>query len=314
MSAPLLDDWTPAQRQAYRREVVAFRNRLDETGLFTDEALAGLIDRHPKGELDVVSMYHDETGKSIWAAGDWSALSGMELLAAVRAGKLWMNIRHPMESDPAYAPVFARLIQEFRQQSGGHLVLKAQGGILVSSPNAQVSYHCDRTDTMLWHVRGFKTMYVWPTADPFVTELDYERMILKEILENIPYNPEFEAHATAVPMSPGSSVSWPLHGPHRVSNGDSLCVSVTIEYSTLNSTLMNAVFLTNAVLRRRLGLELKSRTTPQALRPLYVLAAQALKPLAPKADAHRANGVQFDVDPGALNCVRWRHGFGPRTA
>lgn len=313
MTAPLLQDWTPDQQKAYRREIVTFQNRLEETGLFSDEALARLIDRHPRGDLDVLTMGRDKTDRKSWAAGDYDHMSGAELIAAVKQGRLWINVRHAMDKDPEYKAVFDRLLREFQTQTRGPKVLKAMGGILISSPNAQVFYHCDRTDTMLWHVRGEKTMYIWEPTEKFVSELDYEKLILKETLEDIPYDPAFDVDATLVRMVPGTSVSWPLHGPHRVVNHDSMNVSVTIEYSTVDCVMANATFYTNAILRRRLGLKPRSRSVPKALRPAYLAASRLLKPLAPKVNAYKTHGRKFTVDPAAPDCVRWKPEFQPAS-
>lgn len=312
MTPPLLDDWTDAQRGAYRREIVVFQNRLAETGLFTDEALARLIERHPRDRLDVLTMGRDKTDPDSWSAGDWEHLSGAELIAAVHTGRLWVNVRGAMATDPEYKAVFDRLLLEFQAQTRGPRVLKASAGVLISSPGVQVFYHCDRTDTMLWHLRGEKTIYLWPTEEAFVSERDYEKLILKETKEDLPYRPEFDAHATQVRLTPGMTVSWPLHGPHRVENGDSLNVSVTIEYSTADSTLTNGVFFTNAVLRRRLGVNLRSRSVPRAVRPAYLAASRLLRPFAPKVDAYKAHGRSFDVDLAAPECIRWKPGAVPR--
>ena len=314
MTTPLLQDWTDEQRRAYRREIVVFQNRLNETGLFEDDALARLIERHPRDQLDVLTMGRDKEDPDSWAAGDWEHLSGAALIEAVKRGRLWANVRGAMRSDPEYRAVFDRLLTEFQAQTKGPRVLKASAGVLISSPGVQVFYHCDRTDTMLWHMRGEKTIYLWPVEERFVSEKDYEKLILKETKEDLPYRSAFDQHATAVRLTPGQTVSWPLHGPHRVENGDSMNVSVTIEYSTADSTLTNAVFFTNAVLRRRLGLDLKSRSVPKAVRPAYVVASRLLRPLAPKVDAYKAHGRTFEVDLTAPECIRWKPGHGPRAA
>lgn len=314
MTAPLLQEWTDQQRRAYRREIVVFQNRLNETGLFEDEALARLIERHPRDQLDVLTMGRDKEDPDSWAAGDWEHLSGAELIEAVKRGRLWANVRGAMRTDPEYRAVFDRLLVEFQAQTRGPKVLKASAGVLISSPGVQVFYHCDRTDTMLWHMRGEKTIYLWPVEERFVSELDYEKLVLKETKEDLPYKAAFDAYATPVKLTPGQTVSWPLHGPHRVENGDSLNVSVTIEYNTLDSTLTNAVFFTNAVLRRRFGLNFKSRSVPAALRPAYLAASRALRPFAPKVDAYKAHGRTFTVDGSAPECIRWKPGHGPRIA
>lgn len=310
MAAKLLQDWTDQQRRAYPREIVTFQNDLEATGLFTDAALARLIDRHPRERIDVLTMGRDKTDRKSWAAGDWAGMSGAELIAAVKTGRLWINVRRAMDIDAEYKAVFDPLLEQFRKQSGAK-ILKAMGGVLISAPNAQVFYHCDRTDTMLWHVRGEKTMYLWPTKDQFVDELDYEKLILQETLEDIPYQPGFDAHATPVHMTPGTSVAWQLHGPHRVVNHDSMNVSVTIEYSTPDSVLTNAVFYTNGILRRRFGMKPRSRSVPGLLKPAYWAASRLLKPLAPKVNAYKTHGRKFDVDTTQPDNVRWKPGFGP---
>ncbi len=311
MTTPLLDAWTPEQRQTYRRGIVTFNNRLAETGLFTDEALIRLIEAHPRDAYDVITMGRDATDRDSWAAGDDDGVSAAELLQAAKQGRIWINVRRAMNMHPEYRAVFDRLLAEFQRETRGPRILKAHGGILISAPQCQVFYHCDKTDTMLWHVRGTKTMYLYPTHEPYLSDRVYEGLVLKETLEDIPYTPEFEMGATAVTLEPGMSVSWPLHAPHRVVNGDSFNVSVTIEYTTVDSMLTNGVFVANGVLRRRFGLQPQSRRTPGWLKPAYWAASKGLQRLAAKTDAYRSHGRKFDVDLSAPECVRWKPGFEP---
>ncbi len=173
-----------------------------------------------------------------------------------------------MNQHDAYRAVFDQLMAEFAQATGVK-VLGASGGILISAPRLGVFYHCDSTDTMLWHVRGEKTIYVYPEEEAFLPEQAYEGVILKENLSDIPYNPALEASATPIHLRPGESVSWPLHGPHRVVNHDSFNVSVTIEFKTPRSTFTNGTYYTNGVLRRRFGLKPKTRAIPEMLMPAY---------------------------------------------
>ena len=292
------------------REIVRFNNRLAETGLFEDEALARLLDAHPRASLDICTMASPPRPDRRWVAGEANAMSGADLVEAVKRGRLWLNLRRAMNTHPDYRVVFDRLMAEFAQATGAR-VLDASGGILISAPNLGIFYPCDSTDTMLWHVRGEKTILVYPVEEAFIPEQAYEGVILKENLSDLPYRPELEAGATAVRLLPGDSVSWPLHGPHRVLNGDSFNVSVTIEFKTPQSTLTNGVFYTNGVLRRRFGLKPQSRKVPAALKPAYWAASKALRPLAPKTDALKNHGRGFDVRLDAPGCIDWRQGWGP---
>jgi len=133
-------------------------------------------------------------------------------------------------------------------------------------------------------------------------------------LSDLPWRPEMEADAVPVTLTAGQAVSWPIHSPHRVLNGNDLNVSISIEYTTPRSMLANGVFYTNGVIRRRTGLSPTTRGTPDVLKPAYWAAAKALKTFSPpKTNVERNHERQFDVDLSAPDCIRWRPGFGPQV-
>ena len=66
----------------------------------------------------------------------------------------------------------------------------AKGGILISSPAAKVPYHCDRTETILWHVRGKKRMYLYPVTEKFLPDDVYLDIIANDRVDDIPFNSE----------------------------------------------------------------------------------------------------------------------------
>ena len=123
-----------------------------------------------------------------------------------------------------------------------------------------------------------------------------------------------EEGATVVTLAPGDGVTWPLHWPHHVRNADSFNVSVSIEYSTLESVLTNGTYVTNGLIRRWTGWNVSTRRTPAALRPLYFAASRLLRRFGPKADAPRAYPRRFDVNLAAPHCVQWRRDEGAQAA
>jgi hypothetical protein len=295
------------------REITRFNHRLAETGLFTDEALARLLDTFPRDQVTICTMRDNPPPDERWIAGEAKRLSGADLVYAARHGKLWVSPRSAMTRAPAYAKVFGQLMKEFSDETGIR-VLSADAAILLSAPRMGIFFHVDPAETMLWHIRGTKTVSVYPPREDFVTEAALEAILMKETLSDLPYRPQMEAEAEAVRLIPGQAVYWPMHSPHRVVNGADLNVSVSVEFSSPRSMLTNGVFYTHAVLRRRLGWQGRSRGAPDALKPAYWLAARALKKLAaPKANAESSHQRQFDVDLSMPDCVRWRPGFGPGT-
>lgn len=314
MTDSLLAGWTAEHRRRAGKEVLKFNHRLAETGLFTDEALARLIDEHPRSELTICTMRENPPPDERWIAGEGRDLSGAELVEAARRGNLWVSPRSAMTKNPRYKAVFDRLMGEFAKATG-ITVLSADAAVLLSGPKMGIFFHVDPAETMLWHVRGTKTIHVYPPKEEHVTERALEAILLKETLSDLPYDAAMEAGVQSVALEPGEAAFWPMHSPHRVVNGDNLNVSVSVEFSSPRSMLTNGVFYTNGRLRRSLGLKPTTRGTPMALSPAYWVAAKALRTLAPlKANAERSHVREFDVDLSAPGCVRWRPGFGPQEA
>lgn len=310
----LLPPLTPREREIAGREVLKFKHRLEETGLFTDEALARLIDETPREMVTICTMRENPPPDELWIAGEAKDLDGAALVEAARKGALWVSPRSAMTRHPRYRPVFDQMMAEFSKATGVPVLAGGDAALLISSARMGIFFHVDPAETMLWHVRGHKTIHVYPPKEEHVTEAALEAILLKETLSDLPYSPQMEAGVQSVDLAPGEAAYWPLHSPHRVTNGDDLNVSVSVEFSTLRSRLTNGVFYTNGVLRRRLGLKPVSRRTPDVLKPAYFAAASLMKKVLPQGTVERDHRRQFDVDLSAPGCVRWREGFGPAPA
>src|SRR5690606_19909221 len=91
MTSSYLDQWTSEQFAVLEQSILVARHRIHETGLFSDQALADLIDRHPSDYLTIAAMGRDQN-KFEWMVGERGDLSALELLDAVRNGQLWLNV------------------------------------------------------------------------------------------------------------------------------------------------------------------------------------------------------------------------------
>jgi hypothetical protein len=310
---PSLIDFQAGDARKAKAEIVRFNHRLAETGLFTDEALARLIDEFPRDQVTICTMKENPPPDERWIAGDSGGLSGAELVEAARRGQLWVSPRSAMTKHPKYRAVFDKLMAEFAKETGMK-VLTADAAVLISSAKMGIFFHVDPAETMLWHVRGTKTMYVYPPKQDYVTEASLEAILLKETLSDLPYDTAMESDVVKVKLEAGEGVSWPIHSPHRVVNGDDLNVSVSVEFSTPRSMLTNGVFYTNGRLRRTLGLNFQSRGMPEMMKPAYWAIAKAWKMVAPpKHNFEASHTRQFDVDLSAPGCIRWKPGFGPEA-
>ncbi|WP_421791965.1 hypothetical protein [Hyphobacterium sp.] len=250
----VVTEWTKEAQSGFRKKVVVGQHDLHQRPEFLDEALAALIERHPRDLIDFCTMGDLDEGADSWRAGDPGDLSGLELLEAVKAGKLWINLREAMNVDPDYRPLYDQMLADMKANNPGYKTLNAESGILISSPTAQVFIHSDVSETILWHVRGKKRIRIYPAEAPYVTDERMEAILHMEQTEDLPFEPSWDNECEAVDLEPGMFTSWPLHGPHRVQNLSGMNVSVTMEIVTPESLLKNGVLHANGVLRRRFGM------------------------------------------------------------
>ena len=297
MGERILTDWDESKTAIFRKEVTAARHALHEAPQFSDEALAALIDRHPRELTDICTMGEDPNDPDSWRGGERGDTSGAELMALVRQGRLWINLREAMSTDDQYRPLFDDLFDELKANNPGYAPIKAYGGILISSPKAQVFYHADVSETLLLHVKGRKRFRIYPPEAPWLTGEQMEQVLHLDVAEDIHYEPEWDADAWTKVLEPGDFVSWPLHGPHRIENVEGLNVSVTIEVVTRDSLMCNGVIHANGALRR-MGWTPRSTSVkgPQAYVKLALSRAFKLyrKHIAPKPVPR--GDVTFDVD------------------
>ncbi|WP_026942426.1 hypothetical protein [Hellea balneolensis] len=299
----MLKDWTEAHSARFQKEIMAFEHGLKDTGLFTDEALIELLNKHPKNMLDVCTMgaADSELYPNKFQTGDFRDVDGKVLLEAAKAGKVWINVRRGMNIHPEYKTVLDKMYGGIAEETGNK-AYNANGGILISSPIAKVPYHFDKTETILWHVRGKKRMYLYPLTEKFIPDRAYEATLLSHLEDDLPYKPDFDKDATIVDFAEGQALTWPLNMPHRVDN-QTFCVSVTTEYSTKESGMKNAAMIANATLRHRFGIESSYSKAGPVNRQIKSVFGRVIRKAGLAAKADTVDMVTFKVDPDAPNYV-----------
>ena len=302
-SASILDGWTDAHTEAFQSDILTFRHRLEDTGKFTDEALIDLLDRHPANMLDVCTMgaSDDPLYPNRFRTGDFRNVTSADLIAAAKAGKVWINVRNAMTIHDDYKDILDRMYGDISKVTGNR-TYNAKGSILISSPVARVPYHMDKTQVILWHIRGEKTVYAWPVTQQFIPDVAHEAKLTNIIDDDLPYTADFEDHATVLALKPGDGATWPLNAPHRVDN-KTFCVSVTTEYSTPESASKNANMITNAVLRRYLGMSPLYEKDGAMTRRVKSLAGRALRKTPLVKNTTPKDMVTFKVDPSITDFV-----------
>lgn len=293
-----LIDW-PAN-QALGSAVARAGHRLLETGLFTDEQLVELFDRHDPDELLVYRMGEDHRKLDDFQYGSRGGLSAPELLEQVKAGKLWLNIINMTANHPEYAGLVHRMYDELERKVSGFRTVYRSANLLVSSPNAKVYYHADAPLNMLWHLRGEKRVWVYPGDERFAPREWVEMLFTRESDDDLPYRPEFDEFATSYELRPGEMLTWPQNTPHRVENLGGLNVSLTTEHYTPEAMKKRMTYLSNRYLRKWFGLPTTDVSVdgPRAAvkRTLFRIARR-LPGL--REAREEADDAKFTLDPSA---------------
>jgi hypothetical protein len=254
MTSPLLPNWTDTDRASFQRKPMVFAHSLLDTGMFSEAAIARLLETHPDPMTDLnINDIHDD-GTCQIHTGTRGGLSGEALLDAVKEGRLWINLRHAFQADGSRGSIVDRLFAELSAHNPGLKPVKVYANLLISAPQARVPYHADTPNVALFHLIGRKRIWIYPNHGKFLRDEAMERVALRETSEDLPYDPAWDAEATVFDLLPGQAVSWPCNAPHRVDNLGTFNVSLSCEFMTWEARLRHGTLYTNGTLRRRFGM------------------------------------------------------------
>lgn len=259
MSGSIFTNWPPQTADLFGRHIVKLQHCLHESPLFTDEALAALIENYPRKNYDLAFMGKPGEPRHLWREGEIGSAKGHDIIDAIKTGRMWINLRRVMEVDERYAALLKSIYDELEARVPHFETFKHNFGILISSPNAQVYYHADVPGQSLWQIRGRKRVWVYPNSAPFLRPDQIEAIVLNMTEEEIAYEPWYDDYAEVIDLEPGEMLHWPLNAPHRVVNHDVLNVSITTEHWTADIRKVYAVNYANGVLRRRFGIKNPAR-------------------------------------------------------
>lgn len=275
-------------------------HRLHTDALFSDEALVDLLDRFPREHLYAFHMGSDPCRIEENRQVSHDGLGGSELLQAVQSGRLWLNLTRVDRAEACYRTLISQLYAELAELVPGFVPESSQGTLLISSPRALVYYHADGPASVLWHLRGRKRVWVYPALDA--------RYMRRELLEDIfagvrheylPYENAYDDAAEVYDLDPGQWIAWPQNAPHRVSNLDSVNVSLSTEHFTRASQRRYRLYLANRYFRTRLGRERLSAQEDGAIASAKILTQRIARKLGLDPVQLRQYRPVLRVQPGA---------------
>ena len=202
---------------------------LDDHPLLTIEALAQLGEKLPSASV--------EYNKADLPVGIDPALvpaNGMTIgdtIRHVETSGSWAVLKN-IEQSPEYNALLLGLLGELKphiEEKTGRM-LRPQGYIFVSSPDAVTPYHFDPEHNILLQLRGSKVMTQFPAGDaryaPDQTHEGYHTGGHR----NLVWRDELAAGGTPWPLSPGEALFVPVMAPHHVKNGAAFSISLSITW------------------------------------------------------------------------------------
>lgn len=219
--------------------------------LASDEALVHILDRYPEHLFDINRYEFDAEGQVSLTTGTRGNASGRAMLDAIKAGKLWVNLRSCEDAHPGLWAEVMLAFGKLQLPLGAAGARKMTGQLILSSPVTRAPFHFDAAGAVLFHLRGVKRVWVYPTTETFLPQEAMEKVIMRSTTEELPYQRIMDGQAYRFDIAPGQALTWPLYAPHRVENQEGLCVSLSMDYQTWASRITTGAHRANGVLRSR---------------------------------------------------------------
>lgn len=289
-------DWSPQDYLDFGQKNQLLKHQYHKSELFSDSALEELLDNYPRKLLQCYTMGTDPEKHREWTPVHIADRSGAEILEALQKGRFWVNLINIGEYNKAYAEVIDNMYKKIGSHCPQITNIKSSfSALLISSPGVQVYYHLDADANMLWHLKGIKNAWVYPSKDEkFAPQSYIEDIVAQERHENLPYQSSFDEHAFHAELHPGDVVSWPQHSPHRIENVG-LNVSLTTSYSSKESRRLIGVHGFNHHFLKKRGVKSRSTETEGLIPAIKEFSFYALNKLGLLKEGERKSTYISDV-------------------
>ncbi len=223
------DDAIARLIRAYPEQPVLLKHNLSGHPLFELEALARLGEcmrekdvEYNRGDLPVGIDPDAVEGNGLGIA---------ETIRSIEQNGSWLVLKF-IEQDPVYRDLLHDTLAEIEPsvlEATGRM-LKLEGFVFISSPDAVTPFHFDPEHNILLQIRGSKTFTVFPAGDEEVASADQHEGFHMGGHRNLRWKEDFAAKGTALHMDPGDAIYVPVKAPHWVKNGPLPSVSFSITW------------------------------------------------------------------------------------
>jgi hypothetical protein len=180
-----------------------------------------------------------------------NGLSIGDTIRNVDTCRSWAVLKN-IEQDNAYRALLLALLDELKPliEAKTGAMLRPQGFIFISSPDAVTPYHFDPEHNILLQLKGSKVMTQFPAGDAFYAPDETHEGYHTGGHRNLVWREELAAGGTAWPLAPGEGLFVPVMAPHHVKNGPQPSISLSITWRSDWSFAEADARAFNSVLRK----------------------------------------------------------------
>lgn len=160
-----------------------------------------------------------------------NGLSIADTILNIASSASWAVLKN-IEQVPEYEALLLSLLAEIQpvlEKKTGKM-LRPQGFVFVSSPDAMTPYHFDPEHNILLQLRGEKTMTVFPAGDGIYAPASAHEAYHTGGPRNLLWQDGFADKGQAFHLTPGKAIFVPVMAPHFVRNGPEPSISLSITW------------------------------------------------------------------------------------
>jgi hypothetical protein len=224
-------------------------HQLRDHPLLALDALASLGERLPPNSVE-----YNKGDLPTGVDPDSDIANGLSIgdtIRHVETSRSWAVLKN-IEQDADYQALLLSLLGELKPaiEARTGAMLRPQGYIFVSSPDAVTPYHFDPEHNILLQLRGTKVMTQFPAGNAQFAPDETHEGYHTGGHRNLVWREELAAGGTQWPLAPGEALFVPVMAPHHVKNGSAPSISLSITWRSDWSFAEADARAFNSVLRR----------------------------------------------------------------
>jgi hypothetical protein len=233
----------------YPEKPHVLEHNLPDHSLLTLDSLAQLA-----GDLPNASIEYNRGDVPIGVDGkpEATGLSIEDTIRKIASSNSWAVLKN-IEQVPAYNALLIGLLGELRSEieTKTGAMLRPQGYVFISSPNAVTPYHFDPEHNILLQLTGSKVMTQFPAGNPqFAPDTVHEAYHTGGARE-LHWDKQMAQGGQEFALAPGDAMFVPVMAPHFVRNGPQSSISLSITWRSDWSFAEADARALNSMLRAR---------------------------------------------------------------